>query len=1088
MISLTINDQKIQVEEGTTLLEAARGLNINIPTLCYHKALSPYGACRLCIVEISAGGRSWLSASCLYPAQEGLVIKTHSERVIKARRIVAELLLARVPSSLRLQELAKELGVTQPRVRLKNKDCTLCGLCVRICQERMGIGVVSFVNRGSDREVTPPFDTLSDICQTCGACISICPTGRIKIEDISKARAIPLLSEFDEGLRRRSPIYVSYPQAVPNWPVIDKDYCVHILKDKCGICQDVCEAGAIDYEQKESKIELDVGSIILVPGFDKFNPRLKYEYGYGRYKNVITSLELERILSASGPFAGHLQRLSDGKEPRHVAFIQCVGSRDCQVDSHYCSSVCCTYAIKEAIIAKEHAQTGLETTIFYMDVRTYGKGFEEYYRRARDEYGVKFVKGRVAGLKEVKDHNLILRYTSEFGKILKEEFDLVILSIGLRPNEEMKSLAKRLGIRLNQFGFARTPEFSPVETTRPGIFVAGAFQGPKDIPETVMQGSGAASKAGVLLAETRGTEVLKKTYPPESDVSGQEPRIGVFICHCGINIGGVVDIPSVVEYAKTLANVVYAENNLYTCSEDTQKKIKEKVKEERLNRVIVASCTPRTHEPLFRETCRDAGLNPYLFEMANIRDQCSWVHMNEPEKATRKAKDLVRIAVAKSRLLEPLYGKILKVNHNALVIGGGISGMRAALDLADGGFKVSLVEKEAELGGNLRHIHYLLDGSNPREMLKGMIDDVKRSKNIEVHVNASILKVEGSFGNFSLEIRTKDETRQIDHGVVIVATGAAEYKPTEYLYGEDSRIITQRELEERLAADRGSLNLSSVVMIQCVGSREEGRPYCSRLCCNQALKNALKIKEISAKTNVYILYRDIRSYGFKEIYYAKAREEGVLFIRYDEDRRPEVRINRGVEDSLLEVEVFDPILQRRLTINPDLVVLSAAIIPNPENKEIGQMFKIPLDQNGFFLEAHMKLRPVDFATEGIYMAGLCHSPKDIPESISQASSAAGRATTIISKDEITLEATLSFVVDENCDGCAYCIDPCPYKALTLIEYMKNGAIKKTVESDESKCKGCGVCMATCPKKGIYVKGFKLEMLQAMVEAALETTV
>ncbi|HAW50221.1 TPA: heterodisulfide reductase, partial [bacterium] len=659
----------------------------------------------------------------------------------------------------------------------------------------------------------------------------------------------------------------------------------------------------------------------------------------------------------------------------------------------------------------------------------------------------------------------------------------VVLSIGFRPDKEMKALAKRLSIRLNPFGFAKTHEFSPIETSQPGIFVAGAFQGPKDIPETVMQASGAAAKAGGLISEARGSLITKREYPPEIDVTGQEPRIGVFVCHCGINIAGVVDVSLVAEYAQGLPNVTYVERNLYTCSEDTQRKIVEVIKEHNLNRVVVAACTPRTHEPLFRDTIRQAGLNPYLFEMANIRDQCSWVHMNDKDAVTQKAKDLVRIAVTKSHLLEPLYGKTLKVNHNALVIGGGASGMRAALDLADSGFKVHLVEKEGELGGNLRHIHYLLDGGDPNEMLKDLIDQVNQSQNIKLYLGASISKIDGSFGNFKSEIRSKNlgTTKEIEHGIVIVATGAEEYKPEEYLYGEDHRVITQRELEERLATSPQILGLNSVVMIQCVGSREKDRPYCSRICCSQAIKNALKLKETSPQTNIYILYRDIRSYGFKETYYTEAREKGIIFICYHEDKKPEVY---STEDGL-KVKVMDILLGRDLLIEPDLLVLSPAIIPNPGNKDFAQLFKVPLDQNGFFLEAHMKLRPVDFATEGIYMAGLCHSPKDISESISQASSAAGRAATILSKEEITLDAVISFVVDENCDGCAYCIDPCPYKAITLLEYMRDGAIKKTVEVDEAKCKGCGVCMATCPKMGIYVRHFRPEMLAAMVETALE---
>ncbi|MBU2599926.1 FAD-dependent oxidoreductase [bacterium] len=1087
MITLTINDQKIQIEEGTKILEAAQRSGIKIPTLCHHKALSSYGACRLCIVEIKDGNYSDIVASCLYPVQEGLVIQTHSERVIKTRRIMAELLLTRCPDSTEIQKLAKEIGVTKLRLKpKKDMSCILCGLCVRMCNERMGIGAMGFINRGSKRRVSSPFGKQSDICHLCGACVSICPTKRITIEDVSgaKRKPVPILSKFDEELSSRSPIHIFYPQGVPNWPVIDHDSCVHMLKDKCGICEVVCQAGAIDYEQKEEKLDIDVGAVILTPGYDKFEPKIRGEYGYGKYQNVVTSLQFERILSASGPFGGHLHRLSDDNAPKKVAWIQCVGSRDINKGNPYCSSVCCTYAVKEAIIAKEHSHEGLDATIFYMDMRTFGKGFEEYYNRAKDEYGVRFVRSRVAEIKEIEEtKNLILRYEDENGnKVAEEEFDMVVLSVGMVPKKGTKELASRLGINLDEYGFCRTHSFSPMETNIPGVYTAGVFESPKDIPETVMQASASAGKAGGLLAESRGSLITDKEYPPEVDISGQSPRIGVFICHCGINIAGVVDVPRVIEYARTLPDVIHAENKLYTCSSDTQQAIIEKIKEHNLNRVVVAACTPRTHEPLFRNTIRQAGLNPYLFEMANVRDQCSWVHANEPEKATRKAKDLVRMAIAKARLLEPLYGNTIKVNQAALVIGGGLAGMQSAIDLAAQGFLVHLVEKEKELGGNLRRIQYLLDDSNPKQLLEGMIACVTQSDKIKLYLNTSVSKVDGFLGNFKSTLNSNGKEIEIEHGIIIVATGATEYKPTEYLHGQDKRVITQRELEENLSNSKFEIrNSKSIVMIQCVGSREKDRSYCSRVCCSQAIKNALKLKEKDPQTEVYILYRDIRTYGLREDYYSQAREAGVIFIRYNDDEKPEVYS----EGDGLRVKVRDLLLDQWLLIDTNQVVLSSAIVAEPGNKELAQMLKVPLNQNGFFLEAHIKLRPIDFATDGIYMAGLAHCPKDVSESISQASGAAGRAATILSKNELELEAALSFVVDANCDGCAYCIDPCPYKAITLIEYMKEGAIKKTVEVNEAKCKGCGVCMATCPKKGIYVQHFKPEMLSAMVEAALQ---
>ncbi|MFC1529056.1 FAD-dependent oxidoreductase, partial [Candidatus Latescibacterota bacterium] len=769
MISLTINDKQIEIEKGSTILEAAESAGIKIPTLCYHKALSPYGACRLCMVEIFKNGGSMIQASCTYPALEGLIVQTDSERVLKTRKIMIELLLAQCPDSEEIKNLARELGVEKTRINPKNKDCTLCGLCVRMCQERMGRGVINFSGRGSEREVNSPFGTPSGVCQTCGACDFICPTGKIDLSKISKNVPVPIPFEYNEGLDSRPAIYIPYPQAIPNKASIDDRYCAHMLRDECEICKEFCEADAIDYEQKGNTVDLQVGSVILSPGYDIFEPGEKLEYGYLNYPNVVTAIEFERILSATGPYLGKVLRPSDNLVPKKIAFIQCVGSRDSE--RNYCSSICCMYATKEAIIAKEHAGEDLDCHIFFMDLRAYGKGFDAYYERAK-ELGVKYIC-RPSSIEEITDtKNLKINYLIDDEKIITEQYDMVVLSVGLLPPELAKKLNTKFGIKLNEHGFCWTDPFKPVESNREGIFLCGPVTEPKDIPETVTQASGAASKVLSLLSDVRGTLIKPKEYPPEKDVTGQTPRIGVFVCHCGTNIGGVVNIAEVVEYAKSLQDVVYAENNLYTCSNDTQEKIKQLIEEHDLNRLIVASCTPRTHEPLFRNTSREAGLNPYLFEMANIRDQCSWVHMHEPEKATQKAKDLVRMAVAKSRLLEPLQRRKVNVNHNALVIGGGLSGMTAALEIAEQGYEVNLVEKENELGGNLNRIQYLLNGEKPPEQLNSLIDRVKENDKIHLYTDTKISNIDGFFGNFTTTLLLSNNSeKEIDHGIVIVATG-----------------------------------------------------------------------------------------------------------------------------------------------------------------------------------------------------------------------------------------------------------------------------------------------------------------------------
>jgi len=850
---------------------------------------------------------------------------------------------------------------------------------------------------------------------------------------------------------------------------------MHFLKDACKSCENFCGPKAINYDQEDEILDINAGSIIVTAGGEIIDPKSKEEFGYGRYPNVVSSLQFERLLSAGGPYLGKVLRPSDVKPPRKIAFIQCVGSRE--AGRMYCSSVCCMYATKEAIIVKEH-EPETDCTIFYIDIRAFGKGFESYYNRAR-EIGVKYIRCRPSAIKEIpSSKNLTIQYHSENGQIVNEEFNLVVLSLGLQSTPEAKELASLLDIRLNDNDFAAIEESSPTLSSKPGIYVAGVFSGPKDIPESVMEASAAAAEAMRLLASERHSLINEKQYPPEKDIAGQEPRIGVFVCHCGRNIGSVVKVPQVVEYARTLPNVVYAEDNLYTCSTDTQQAIKTKIVEHNLNRVIVASCTPRTHEPLFQDTLREAGLNPYLFEMANIRDQCSWVHMHEAEKATEKARDLVRIAVAKSRMLEPLYPLYVNVIPTGLVIGAGVAGMTAALNLADQGFEVNLLEKSDLPGGNIRRLHYLMNGVNPQALLASLTERVINNPKIKLFTEAEILDFQGSVGNFKTEFKSNGIVNNIEHGIVIVATGAQEYVPAEYLYKKDPRIITQLELEERLY--NKDFKAKSVVMIQCVGSREEPRNYCSRVCCAQAVKNSLRIKEFSPGTDIFVLNRDIRTYGLNEAYFHNAREAGVKFIRFDEGHKPELSSNNGS----LSIMVDDSILNMKLSIDCDLLVLSSGTVPHEDTEDLAKKLKIPLTQDGFLLEAHLKLRPVDFSSDGIYLCGMVHGPKNITESITQALAAASRASTVLSKKQMLLEPRISQVLDENCDGCAYCIDTCPYHALTLLEYMKDGAVKKTVESDAAKCHGCGVCQATCPKKGILIRNFRLEQLSAMVEAAL----
>jgi heterodisulfide reductase subunit A len=718
MITFKLNGKEVQGEEGEYILQVAERYDIDIPTLCYHKALEPAGMCRLCTVELFDGRKSRFVTACNYPIWEGMEVNTDTEAVHQGRKLIVELLLSRCPHVPVIKELAQHYGLKEPRFKKEDDDCILCGLCTRIC-ERMGNNAISLTGRGVDMKVDTPFHIQTDACMACGACASVCPTGHITLEEITKHAITPIPSEYDMGLKGRKPIYVPYAQAVPNTPAIDRTKCVHFKTGGCQICAEFCGVGAIDFTQQDETIELDVGSIILSPGYETFDPSNCTQYRYKKNQNVITAIEFERILSASGPYGGHLIRPSDKKEPKKIAWLQCIGSRDVHDGAHpYCSAVCCTYAIKEAIIAKEHSSNSLDCAIFYMDIRAYGKDFERYYNRAI-EGGIRFIRSRIPTIEEIPGtDNLEVTYTDESGKVIDEQFDLVVLSVGMEIPKETTALAHGLDLKTVPDSFAESTSFRPVNTSTPGIFASGCFNSPKDIPSSVTDASAAAAQAGALLSDRRFSLTKERHLPDEKDLVGVRPRIGVFVCRCGINIAGVVNVPDVVEYTKSLPFVEHVAENLFSCSQDTQETITTAIQEHHLNRVVVASCTPQTHEALFQETVRDAGINKYLFEMANIRNQCSWVHADIPDDATEKAKDLVRMAVQKIAMLEPLEERELTVNQAALVIGGGIAGMAAATNLASQGYMTYLIERSDRLGGNALDLFTTWKGEDIQENLK----------------------------------------------------------------------------------------------------------------------------------------------------------------------------------------------------------------------------------------------------------------------------------------------------------------------------------------------------------------------------------
>ena len=850
---------------------------------------------------------------------------------------------------------------------------------------------------------------------------------------------------------------------------------------ECMLCVQACQAGAINHADPGKTIELKVGAVLLTPGFEAFDATRRGEFGYGFAPNVVTNVQFERILSASGPTGGHIVRPSDGKTPKRLAFIQCVGSRDATCENDYCSSVCCMAATKEAILAKEH-EPELDVSIFFLDLRAFGKDFDRYCDRAKNKMGVRYIRSFISRTYEMPGtRNLALTYVNpDTMQRVEEEFDMVVLSLGLEPSASLERQAETLAVALNQWGFAATADLSPLETSRPGVFVGGAFQEPKDIPDTVMQASAAAARAMTLLAPARGSLVRTKVYPPERDVTDETPRIGVFVCHCGSNIAATVDVERVVELARELPYVVFADHAIYTCADDSQDMIKKVIAEHRLNRVVIASCTPRTHEPIFRDTLRDAGLNPYLLEMANIRDQCSWVHSGDPQGATRKADDLVRMTVGRTANLTALREEKVPVRGGALVVGGGAAGLTATLALAEQGFPVHLVEKSDRLGGTALDLYKTLDGTDVQAWIKDAVDRVTHHPRVTVHLATRVAKVDGHIGDFHSTLApagaaTGDGTarKKVEHGVVVLATGAREHKPQSFGYGQSDKVITQLELSGRLG--RGELTLpegATVAMIQCVEQRNEQRPYCSRVCCTTAVKNALLIKERFPGAKVVVLYRDMRTYGFREAAYRQAREKGVIFIRYDEQRPPQLDLN-----GKLRLSVQEPTLKRELVVNPDLVVLAAPMVPRADREELSELLRVPLNADGFFLEAHVKLRPVDFASEGLFLCGTAHAPKALGETISQANAVAGRAASILSRKEMSVSGQTAWVDSDQCISCMTCVHVCPYMAPRPNELSK-------AEIQGAVCMGCGSCVAECPAKAIQLRNYIDDQILGAVNSLL----
>jgi len=908
--------------------------------------------------------------------------------------------------------------------------------------------------------ITKPRFINLDKCTGCGDCYT----------------QFPECVRFNPGLDHRAPTCMRYPQATPQAFSVDLDKCTDVKA-----LVNVCPAGAINPDDMPIKREVKCASIVLSPGASLFDPTELDYLGYATLPDVVTSLEYERILSASGPTSGKLLCPSNGKQPKKVAWIQCIGSRGLQKGAGaYCSNACCMFALKEAMVTKERFQEDIETTIFYMDMRTFGKDYEQYLNRAKDEYGVRLLRSRPHSVlqKEGQD-DLTLIYTKDDStKQFDEKFDMVVLSTGFKTSEDTRALATKMGLELNDDFFPVTEGFNPVATTKPGIYVAGTFQSPKDIPDTMVQASAAACMAGADLPVFEKKAVEEPEADKERDISQEEPKVGVFICDCGENIGGVIDVGSLVEHASELPYVAVAKAEGHGCSRLSMENIRQTIEEEQINRVVIGGCSPRTHLTKFQDLLGKAGLNKYLVEIANIRDQATWVHSGTPDEATNKAKDLIKMAVGGAVKAQPLTDQSLPMNKNVLVVGGGVTGMTSALKLADQGFQIYLAEKSAKLGGLAKQLIKTLEGNDVQAFISELVEKVQNHPKIQIFTRALIVDHSGMPGMFKTGMQSGPQMfyRQIEHGVTILATGAISNRPSQYLLDKSAAVRTQLETQKFIYENPEAVKKwDNVVMIQCVGSRTEENPNCSRICCQNAIKNALAIVEINPDARVFVLYRDMRTYGFQEEYYQMARSKGVLFVRYDVDTPPVVE----AAGEQVDVTFYDAILGMEISVTADNLSLSTGMIAdNDSTEELAMIFKLPRTNDGYFLEDHIKLRPVDMSVPGFFVAGTAHSPKLIRESVTQANAVAARAQTMLARDEINLGAASARVDGNLCAACLICVRACPFD----VPFINADGYS---EIDAAKCHGCGMCVSECPAKAIQLMQFEDDRILAKVEQLLE---
>ncbi len=892
----------------------------------------------------------------------------------------------------------------------------------------------------------------NDLCIDCGKCESVCP--------------VEVGNELVDGIETRKAVFKFYPKNVK------KSYYLDILNcNKCNKCVEICPTDAINLDADNSEDrELTVSDIILTPGFKAVKGNIKEEFGFGVNKNVLSSIQYERLISPSGPTLGKPERPSDKTVPKKIAFLQCVGSRDIRKQGNpFCSSVCCMFALKQAIFTKKQVPEA-EIVFFYMDIRAFGKNYEEYFNEAKEKYGIKFIRCHVSTIKEHGKENIITVTFYENGEFKEKDFDLAVLSLGFYQDGETENLLKIAKIESNEYNFAKISEFQPVSTNIDGIYAAGSFTAPRDIPEATMEGTAAAAKVlEELTIEDSGSEPLVSVRNPE------EPRVGFIICKCGNILEHSLDLDKIIQNAKNVKDVVFTEITDSLCNGETIDNFKKIIADNALNKVVVAGCSVRELQFIFDKFCKESGYSTLDFEFVNLREQCVFCsEENNSKMLTEKSVNLTKAAIGK--VLKNRNHKVAteEINKSVMVIGGGVAGLTSALNLANQGFKVFIVEKKEILGGRLVNAHYTIKGSDIKENLKVLIDEVNESKNIEILTSAEIVKSEGIVGSRKTTIKIGEDERIVEHGAVIIATGGKEVTPSSYEYNESDKIVTQVELEDKIFNGEIDADVKEVVMIQCVESREKGaREYCSRVCCTHALKNAVKLKEANPDINITVLYRDIRAYGFYENYYREAREKGVIFIPYTVENKPVVK----VDGSVVSVTFEDTIIKEKISKNIDMLVLSTGVDANPNGK-LADIFGLPIDKNGFFEEANKKTGLTNFLQKDIFMAGLCHAPKHIEEAVVQSYAASGRASVFLSKNNMKAIEKISFVVERFCSCCGICVDICPFNARVLDLENKVAKVYDTV------CEGCGACVMACPNGAAQQYGFEKEQILEYVDNLL----